>query len=591
VSSWPHDPVGDPSRGPPLPAVVALLSSSEEPDANFREQLSNLQGLLVLSMLMTEAGDERKILNLASTAVPSLGRSRLWGVHLHDSGWRSMTDGPAPGGDGQADLTAQLAVLGSAGGVVAIPGEAWGWAFPLRSLDGEFGYLVVAADNLPPPPEQFLLRVLAQQAAIALANARLHSRERARAVELRVANAALAETVASLKRSTTIHDRLTQVAVAGEGQEGIARAVHELTGLPVAIEDRHGNLTAWAGPDRPYPYPKDSPARREQMLRHAREAGGPVRTHGRVIALARPRPDIVGVLALLDPEGRFGAAEQAALEHGATVLAMELARLWSIAEAELRVGRDLVEELLVATDDQAPLLRAQALGYDLERPHRVVVISSPGDGSSSSDDSLFHAVRRAARDVGVGSLQMSRGETVVLLSDTEQDWEEFRAAVVTQLGGSRCRVGVGSRCLRPTDFRRSYREAGLALRLQAGVGRNGSIDRAISFDDLGVLRLLLTIDDTAAIEGFAHEWLGPLLDYDAKRGSEMVATLTAYLEFGGSYAGTAEALAVHRSTLKYRLQRIEEISGYNLSVPDIQFNLHVATRAWQVLETLRAAPS
>lgn len=575
----------------PAVRVVALPSSSEEPDANFREQLSNLQGLLVLSMLMTEAGDERKILNLASTAVPSLGRSRLWGVHLHDSGWRSMTDGPAPGGDGQVDLTAQLAVLGSAGGVVAIPGEAWGWAFPLRSLDGEFGYMVVAADNVPPPPEQFLLRVLAQQAAIALANARLHSRERARAVELRVANAALAETVASLERSTTIHDRLTQVAVAGEGQEGIARAVHELTGLPVAIEDRHGNLTAWAGPDRPHPYPKDSPARREQVLRHAREAGGPVRTYGRVIALARPRPDIVGVLALVDPEGRFGAAEQAALEHGATVLAMELARLWSIAEAERRVGRDLVEQLLDATDDQAPLVRAQALGYDLERPHRVAVIASPGDGSSASDDSLFHAVRRAARDVGVGSLQMSRGETVVLLSDTEQDWEEFRAAVVTQLGGSRCRVGVGSRCLRPTDFRRSYREAGLALRLQAGVGRNGSIDRAISFDDLGVLRLLLTNDDTAAIERFAHEWLGPLLDYDAKRGSEMVATLTAYLEFGGSYAGTAKAIAVHRSTLKYRLQRIEEISGYNLSVPDIQFNLQVATRAWQVLETLRAAPS
>jgi hypothetical protein len=109
-----------------------------------------------------------------------------------------------------------------------------------------------------------------------------------------------------------------------------------------------------------------------------------------------------------------------------------------------------------------------------------------------------------------------------LCGHTSARWEELRAAVATQLGGSRCRVGVGRRCVRPTDFRRSYREAGLALRLQAGVGRNGSIDRAISFDDLGVLRLLLTIDDTAAIERFAHEWLGALLDYDAKRGSEMV---------------------------------------------------------------------
>ena len=61
-----------------------------------------------------------------------------------------------------------------------------------------------------------------------------------------------------------IHARLTAVAVSGEGHDGIARAVHELTGLPVAIEDRYGNLRAWAGPNRPDPYPKDSAARREQ---------------------------------------------------------------------------------------------------------------------------------------------------------------------------------------------------------------------------------------------------------------------------------------------------------------------------------------
>jgi DNA-binding PucR family transcriptional regulator len=46
---------------------------------------------------------------------------------------------------------------------------------------------------------------------------------------------------------------------------------------------------------------------------------------------------------------------------------------------------------------------------------------------------------------------------------------------------------------------------------------------------------------------------------------------------------------VHRSTLKYRLQRIKEISGHDLGDPDTSFNLQLATRAWRTLAALRAA--
>ena len=60
----------------------------------------------------------------------------------------------------------------------------------------------------------------------------------------------------ALVRSMEIHERLTKVALGGEGQAGIAQAVYELTDRQTAIEDRFGNLLAWAGPDRPDPYPK-----------------------------------------------------------------------------------------------------------------------------------------------------------------------------------------------------------------------------------------------------------------------------------------------------------------------------------------------
>ena len=102
-------------------------------------------------------------------------------------------------------------------------------------------------------------------------------------------------------------------------------------------------------------------------------------------------------------------------------------------------------------------------------------------------------------------------------------------------------------------------------------------------------RLFLGVDDVEGIERFVHEWLGGLLDYDAgKEGSELVATLGHYLDYGGNYEATAQALSVHRSTLKYRLRRIREISGHDLASPDILFNLQLASRAWRTLQALRS---
>ena len=267
--------------------VLAAVDASRA-DAGLREQLSNLQGLLMLSMLMTESGDEGKILQLAATSVPSFGRSHLVGVRFEDGGWWVPGSSPAPDAQFPGDVEAQVARLDASGGAIAIPGQGWGWALPLRGLVGHVGYFIAAAATEPAASEQFLLRVLAQQTGVALANSRLHSRERTTAEELRAANTALGETVRALEQSTQIHDRFTRVAVAGEGQEGVARALHELTGYPVAVEDRYGNLRAWAGPNRPDPYPKDPQARREQMLRRALREGRPIREGGRLVALASP---------------------------------------------------------------------------------------------------------------------------------------------------------------------------------------------------------------------------------------------------------------------------------------------------------------
>ena len=559
--------------------VMMAARPQEAADASLRERLGELRALLVISLLMTESVGEDQILELAASAAPGLGPWRIEGYGFTDGKWQPSPDHSTPA---SSNLAGQLAGLGTGGGGIDLPGRGWAWAYPLRCVSGLLGHMVASCEREPSAEERFLIQVTAQQTGVAVSNARLHAKERATAAELAATNAVLADTVASLQRSRDIHERLTRVAVSGEGQPGIANALHELTGVPVAIEDRYGNLAAWAGPGQPDPYPKESFAKREHLLRRLMRDSKPVRDGERLVLLVSPRPDLIGVLALVDPDRKADDADLVALEHGATVLSMELARLRSIADTELRLRRDLVQELLAGTDDESALARAEALDYDLRRPHRVVVVE--GKGRSRAPDALLSAVRRAMRQAGLTGLFETWSGNVAVITPGHTDWERLRGMVLSDLGGSQCHIGVGSSCARPSELPRSLREAGPALRLQKTLLPGNS---ACEYPKLGVFRMLAAIPDLSDVDGFVREWLGSLLDYDARKKAELVHTLTQYLEHGGNYDATAAKLSVHKSTLKYRLQRIRDLTGLELNDPDVHFNLQLATRAWGTLQALR----
>ena len=490
--------------------------------------------------------------------------------------------GARPGGALDPDLASELQALPETGGPVASLGARWAWAYPMRSIAGRIGYLIVHAAHEPVVEEQFLAQVLAQQTGVAVSNAQLHGRERDTAEQLASTNGALEETVATLRHGMAIHERLTRVAAAGEGAAGIADALHDLTGLAVAVEDRYGNLSAWAGPGQPARYPKPPAYEREQLLRRLMTAGRSVRDGDRVVALASPRPGVLGLLALMDPGHRACTTDVMALEHGATVLAVELARLRGMADTEFRVRRELVHDLLTGTDDESAYRRAEALGYDLGQPHQVAVVEV-ADSAPAQED-VLHATRRVLRQQQRPGLLGAMAGTVVIVAPGGADWEALRAGIVAGLGGgSRCRMGVGDAYSRPSELSRSLREARLALRMQKA---SASAERTSVFADLDVLRMLAASGDLTDVEAFVRKWLGTLASYDERKHTELVKTLIQYLQHGGGYEATSRALSVHRSTLKYRLQRIRELTGFELGDPETHFNLQLATRAYVTLQAL-----
>ena len=182
---------------------------------------------------------------------------------------------------------------------------------------------------------------------------------------------------------------------------------------------------------------------------------------------------------------------------------MDLLRRTTIADAELRLRRELVEELLAGADDDAVLSRARALGQNLEQEHRVAIIH--GCGLARSGDNGLHAAVSMARELSSGSLAMQKAASVVLISRADQDWEAFRGGAHEGAPGGHCRIAVGSVCGRPSEFPGSYREAQLAMTLQTD--SRGGPD-VVTWESLGAYRFLSSVDDVSGVDRFVKEQLG-----------------------------------------------------------------------------------
>ena len=161
----------------------------------------------------------------------------------------------------------------------------------------------------------------------------------------------------------------------------------------------------------------------------------------------------------------------------------------------------------------------------------------------------------------------------------DADWSKLGALVDRQVGG-RVRIGVGDRH-EPTRLGLSVAEAELALRL--------STVPVARFDGLGIARFLSSDADQVRLLSFVDEWIGSLVAYDEEHHSDLVHTLGESLRDQQSLRASSDRLHIHPSTLKYRLRRIQELTGRDLHDADDRFNLDLACRVRAGL-TAQGAP-
>ena len=123
-------------------------------------------------------------------------------------------------------------------------------------------------------------------------------------------------------------------------------------------------------------------------------------------------------------------------------------------------------------------------------------------------------------------------------------------------------VGIGGICHTPRDIRKQLRPGPPRRRGGPALRPRGEV---VSFDDLGLYRLIFQIEDRNELRAFVEQVLGPLLEYDRKHRTDFVRTIRAYLSNNNSLQSTAKELFVHVNTAAYRIQRIQSITGLELA--------------------------
>ena len=406
--------------------------------------------------------------------------------------------------------------------------------------------------------------------------------------------------LAEISLSHDIHERFTKLSLDGAGIHSILEVIGSLAGGRAALYSVDGYRVRGAGePSDGMPQRIHLPPMAGGMAREVRiSAGRPARPLD--VVPVRAGADMLGLLAVgvdegtIDSEGRLRA-----LEHGSTVLALELSKERAAAEVERRLRGDLVEEVLAGglESDEAERIARQAerLGHRLPQKAWVVVLEADDDKTEAAlaargqQDRLDGALSNLVRSRMPGALTLVRSASAVFLvpdelapdlAAVEKLATQVLAAAAPIMKPGSGSVGIGNLADGVGELARSHVEARQALRLTRRAGGRG---RVASYRSLGAFRLLLEVQSPDALRRFVDELLGPLLQYAQSRDTPLLETLEALSSARWVRRAAARNLGIHINSMTYRVERIQSLTGLQLDDPETRVAISIALRARAML--------
>ncbi|MEX2447171.1 MAG: helix-turn-helix domain-containing protein, partial [Solirubrobacterales bacterium] len=236
--------------------------------------------------------------------------------------------------------------------------------------------------------------------------------------------------------------------------------------------------------------------------------------------------------------------------------------------------------------------RGAERGADLEQGAGAIVVRAAPRAAQAGEwrARVLTLAMRALRSLAPGALASAEeGEiaaeiAVLVPAEDEQRLQRAAAGLSRELedglSGFHLTIGASRRVADPADLYRAGSEARLAVNVGEAEGRP-----LLAFEETGAYRLLLPAlsDDPAELERFFAETIEPLAAYDDQYETELVATVEAYLANDGNVAATAKQLFTHRHTIRYRLERVRELCGHDVSATEGREKLGLGLKAMRVL--------
>ncbi len=260
--------------------------------------------------------------------------------------------------------------------------------------------------------------------------------------------------------------------------------------------------------------------------------------------------------------------------HALALLSIELSKARAVAEAERRMKGDLLDQLLSGTIGPGEARsNLERLGFDVQRP--VTGVALAGD---EAPDRLVLLCEEVLAQAGGPFLAGTREElTLAVVQPAGAGFlQGLREAVAARATGV-VQAGAGS-LVALGDLVQGVREARYALQVCRTEGRLQA-----EFTDLGTYQLLLSLQEPAALRTFADSVLGPLDRYDEVHGGELIPSLRAFLDRNARWETAAGELFVHRHTLRYRMRKVEELTGRDLASARDRMEFFLAIRARELL--------
>ncbi|MGN6168876.1 MAG: PucR family transcriptional regulator [Solirubrobacteraceae bacterium] len=418
------------------------------------------------------------------------------------------------------------------------------------------------------------------------------------------------EHYAVLRRAIAAHERLERIVLSQRGLDALAAALASLIGGAVVVMGGRGERLVKRTFRRSLPDTALGELTHELRERATRREARPfVPSFGldgdRGIALpvsadGGARPDEAApeawLIALKDT-GPLSDFDRLTLRQAVTIVALELLRDRVAGETERRLAGDVLRAMASGELGGAELARRlEPFGLDREVASIVAASDSVREGLEPVRAALAGVLREEAVPAIVAEVPSLACALVAGMPESELLEVAQRLAPRLQDGlRGHVRVSVG-RTVASGQARRSFHEAKCALEAASlapdgdgGQNGVGGAPTVASYKDLGSFQLLLSLQDDEALRLFCDSILGPIEASEGRYGGELMRSLEAFIECNGQWERAARRLYCHRHTLRYRVRRIESLTGRSLSSARDRIEFWLALRGRELVGEAQAA--